>query len=229
IAVSGFYKDLENYVYLQQQSFDFAGLILPPTVVVPPGVTVSTIGTIRQPANGKGGSIYGVEVSGALNFGQLTSALDGFGVIASYSYVKSNLRPTDSTNPNTVQATRIPGLSSHVYNVTGYYEKGGFQARASYRYRSGFKGEVVQLFATRGLTEILADTQLDAQLGYSFPDDGALGGLSVLFQVNNLTDSPYRTRLGVDGGGPRTSGGDFLPEIYQKYGRQFLLGFSYKL
>lgn len=229
IAVSGFYKDLENYVYLQQQSFDFAGLILPPTVVVPPGVTVSTIGTIRQPANGKGGSIYGVEVSGALNFGKLTPALDGFGVIASYSYVKSNLRPTDSTNPTAVQATRIPGLSTHVYNVTGYFEKDGFQARASYRYRSGFKGEVVQLFATRGLTEILADRQLDAQLGYSFPDDSSLGGLSVLFQVNNLTDSPYRTRLGVDGGGPRTSGGDYLPEIYQKYGRQFLLGFSYKL
>lgn len=229
IAVSGFYKDLENYVYLQQQSFDFAGLILPPTVVVPPGVTVSTIGTIRQPANGKGGSIYGVEVSGALNFGKIAPMLDGFGVIASYSYVKSNLRPTDSTNPTTVQATRIPGLSTHVYNVTGYFEKGGFQARASYRYRSGFKGEVVQLFATRGLTEILADRQLDAQLGYTFPEDSSLGGLSVLFQVNNLTDSPYRTRLGVDGGGPRTSGGDFLPEIYQKYGRQFLLGFSYKL
>jgi len=229
IAVSGFYKDLENYVYLQQQTFDFAGLTLPPTVIVPPGVTVSTIGTIRQPANGKGGSIYGVEVSGALNFGKLSSALDGFGVIASYSYVKSKLHPTDSSNANTVQATRIPGLSTHVYNVTGYFEKGGFQARASYRYRSGFKGEVVQLFATRGLTEILADRQLDAQLGYTFPDGGTLGGLSVLFQVNNLTDSPYRTRLGVDGGGPRTSGGDFLPEIYQKYGRQFLLGFSYKL
>ncbi|MCC6926540.1 TonB-dependent receptor [Novosphingobium sp.] len=228
IAISGFYKDLENYVYLQQQSFDFSGLTLPPSVVVPVGVTVSPIGTIRQPANGKGGSIYGVEVSGALNFGKIAPVLDGFGVIASYSYVKSNLRPTDSTNPNTVQATRIPGLSNHVYNITGYFEKGGFQARASYRYRSGFKGEVVQLFANRGLTEILADRQLDAQIGYTFPDGSSLGGLSILLQANNVTDSPYRTRLGVDGGGPRTNDGGYLPEIYEKYGRQFLLGFSYK-
>lgn len=228
IAVSGFYKDLENYIYLQQQTFDFSGLTLPPTVVVPAGVTVSPVGVIRQPANGQGGSIYGVEVSGALNFGKLVPMLDGFGVIASYSYVKSNLRPTDSANPTTVQATRIPGLSNHVYNVTGYYEKGGFQLRASYRYRSGFKGEVVQLFANRGLTEILADRQLDAQIGYTFPEGSALGGLSLLLQANNLTDSPYRTRLGVDGGGPRTSGGDFLPETYEKYGRQFLLGLSYK-
>ncbi|MBN8501090.1 MAG: TonB-dependent receptor [Sphingomonadales bacterium] len=228
IAVSGFYKDLDNYIYLQQQTFDFSGLTLPTTVVVPAGVTVSPIGTIRQPANGKGGSIYGVEVSGALSFGKITSALDGFGVIASYSYVKSDLKPTDSTSTTAVQATRIPGLSNHVYNVTGYFEKGGFQARASYRYRSGFKGEVVQLFANRGLTEILADKQLDAQIGYAFPEGSSLGGLSVLLQANNLTDSPYRTRLGVDGGGARTSSGDFLPEIYEKYGRQFLFGISYK-
>lgn len=228
IAVSGFYKELENYVYLQQQTFDFSGLILPTTTTVPPGVTVSPIGTIRQPANGKGGSIYGVEVSGALSLGKFIPMLDGFGVIGSYSYVKSNLRPTDSTNLNTVQATRIPGLSTHVYNLTGYFEKGGFQLRASYRYRSGFKGEVVQLFANRGLTEILADTQLDAQIGYSFPEGSSLSGLSILLQANNVTDSPYRTRLGVDGGGPRTTGGDYLPEIYEKYGRQFLFGASYK-
>lgn len=228
IAVSGFYKDLENYVYLQQQTFDFTGLILPPTVVVPPGVTVSPIGVIRQPANGKGGNIYGVEVSGALSFGALTPALNGFGLIGSYSYVKSNLHPTDSTNPNTVQATRIPGLSTHVYSITGYYESGGFQLRASYRYRSGFKGEVVQLFATRGSTEILADKQLDAQIGYTFPEGSSLAGLSILLQANNLTDSPYRTRLGVDTGGPRTSDGSYVPETYEKFGRQFLFGFSYK-
>jgi iron complex outermembrane recepter protein len=228
IAVNGFYKDLDNYIYLQQQTFDFTGLLLPTTVIVPAGVTVSPIGVIRQPANGQGGNIYGVEVSGAVNFGKVVPALDGFGVIASYSYVKSNLTPTDSTNPTTVQATRIPGLSNHVYNVTGYFEKGGFQLRASYRYRSGFKGEVVQLFAARGLTEILADTQLDAQIGYSFPEGSSLAGLSITVQGNNLTDSPYRTRLGVDGGGPRTSGGDFLPETYETYGRQFLIGLSYK-
>lgn len=228
VSVAGFYKHLDNYIYLQQQAFDFSGLTLPSTVVVPPGVTVSTVGTIRQPSNGKGGDIYGVEVSGALSFGKIVPALDGFGVIASYSYVKSDLKPTDSTNATTVQATRIPGLSNHVYNVTGYFEKGGFQARASYRYRSGFKGEVVQLFASRGLTEILADKQLDAQIGYTFPDSSSLAGLSVLLQGNNLTDSPYRTRLGVDAGGARTREGDFLPEVYEKYGRQFLFGISYK-
>ena len=120
-----------------------------------------------------------------------------------------------------------PGLSGTVYNVTGYYERGGFQARISQRYRSAFKGEVVQLFATRGFTEILADKQVDAQIGYTF-QDGPMENLGLLLQVNNLTNSPYRTRLGLDGGGTKTSGGGSLPETYEKYGRQVLFGVNYR-
>lgn len=229
ISIAGFYKDLDSYIYTQRQQFDFTGLPLPPTASnIPAGVIVSPIGQINQPANGKGGTIKGIEISAALEFGKLTSVLDGFGFVGSYSYTKSNLRPTASTNPTTIQATRIPGLSGTVYNLTGYFEKWGFQARASYRYRSAFKGEVTQLFAVRGLTEILADDQLDAQVGYTFQDGSSLAGLGVLLQVNNLTDSPYRTRLGVDGGGVRTSDGSFLPETYEKYGRQFLFGINYR-
>lgn len=229
ISIAGFYKDLDSYIYTQRQQFDFTGLPLPPTAAnIPAGVIISPIGQINQPANGKGGSIKGIEISAALEFGKLASALDGFGFIGSYSYTKSNLRPTESTNPTTIQATRIPGLSGTVYNLTGYFEKWGFQARASYRYRSAFKGEVTQLFAVRGLTEILADDQLDAQVGYTFQEGSSLAGLGVLLQVNNLTDSPYRTRLGVDGGGARTTDGSFLPETYEKYGRQFLFGINYR-
>lgn len=229
ISIAGFYKDLDSYIYTQRQQFDFTGLPLPPTASnIPAGVIISPIGQINQPANGKGGSIKGIEISAALEFGKLTSVLDGFGFIGSYSYTKSNLRPTESTNPTTIQATRIPGLSGTVYNLTGYFEKWGFQARASYRYRSAFKGEVTQLFAVRGLTEILADDQLDAQVGYTFQEGSSLAGLGVLLQINNLTDSPYRTRLGVDGGGARTSDGSFLPEVYEKYGRQFLFGINYR-
>lgn len=236
ISIAGFYKDLDSYIYTQRQVFDFSGLPIPPSSIqsptnpngLPPGVPVSPLGQIDQPANGKGGSIKGIEISGALGFGKLASFLDGFGVIGSYSYTKSNLHPTASTNPTTVQATRIPGLSGHVYTVTGYYEKDGFQIRGAYRYRSAFKGEVTQLFATRGVTEILADKDVSAQIGYTFQEGSSLEGLGVLFQVNNLTDSAYRTRIGTDGGGTRTADGGFLPETYEKYGRQFLFGFNYR-
>ncbi len=231
ISIAGWYKDLKSYIFTQREPFDFSGLPLPPSAAnIPPGVIISPIGQIDQPANGKGGSIKGYELSGSIELGKIVSVLDGFGVQGSFSRTLSDLHPLadNGSNEEAVRSTRIPGLSGRVYNLTGYFEKYGFQARASYRYRSAFKGEVTQLFAVRGVTEILADKQLDAQIGYSFPDGSRLEGLSLLLQVNNVTDSPYRTRLGTDGGGPRTEDGTFLPETYETYGRQILFGGSYK-
>uniref|UniRef100_B0T6X6 TonB-dependent receptor n=1 Tax=Caulobacter sp. (strain K31) TaxID=366602 RepID=B0T6X6_CAUSK len=224
VSVAGFYKKLDTYIYNQTRTFDFTGIPLPSSAsAIPPGVIISNIGQITQPANGKGGVVKGLEFSGALDLGKVLEALSGFGVQGSLSLTKSNLNPT----PDTTQKVRIAGLSGTVYNLTGYYEKGGFQARISQRYRSGFKGDVVQLFATRGATEILADKQVDAQIGYTF-QEGRLEGLGFLLQVNNLTNSPYRTRLGLDGGGTKTASGDSLPETYEEYGRQFLFGVNYR-
>ena len=196
-----------------------------PTAVtpLPPGVTGSNIGTLTAPDNGNGGYVRGVEVSGAFEFGKLVPALDGLGMSGSVAYTDSNLNPTNGSS-----LVRIPGLSDWVYNITGYYEKGGFQLRASYRYRSAFKGEVVALFTNLAFTEVLADKQLDAQVGYTFQEGSPLAGLGIVLQVSNVLDSPYRTRLGLDAGGVHTSDGTVLPETYEKYGRQWLLGLSYK-
>ncbi|MDB5455946.1 MAG: TonB-dependent receptor [Caulobacter sp.] len=226
ISVAGFYKKLDTYIYNQTGIFDFTGIPLPSGASsIPAGTTINTIGQITLPANGKGGVVKGLEFSGAVDLGRVLEPLDGFGVQGSLSLTKSNLNPT--SNPDPTQEVRIPGLSGTVYNLTGYYEKGGFQARISQRYRSAFKGEVVQLFATRGFTEILADKQVDAQIGYTF-QEGRLEGLGFLLQVNNLTNSPYRTRLGLDQGGTKTASGDTLPETYEEYGRQFLFGVNYR-
>lgn len=223
-AVAGFYKKLDNYIFKQSSTIDFTGVPIPAGTIIPDFTRVLWEGQVTVPENGKGGNIKGVEVSGALNFGLISDFLDGFGFIGSFSYAHSNIVP----DADPTKQIRIPGLSGTVYNITGYYEKDGFQARISQRYRSSFKGEVVQLFATRGVTEILADRQVDAQVGYSFQEGSSLEGMSVLFQINNLTNSPYRTRVGVDDGGVKTSDGGFLPETYEEYGREFLLGFSYR-
>lgn len=225
VAIAGFYKDLDTYIYQQVGTFDFTGIPIPSGVSIPAGVIVDPIGQITLPANGNGGTIKGLEFSGAVNFGTLWDPLEGFGLQGSLSLTEADLNPTAATGPNS--EVRIPGLSGTIYNLTAYYERGGFQARISQRYRSAFKGEVVQLFATRGYTEILADKQVDAQIGYTF-QGGALEGLGMLFQVNNLTNSPYRTRLGLDGGGTTTADGGSLLETYEEYGRQFLLGFNYR-
>ena len=223
LSVAGFYKHLKSYIYTQTGEFDFTGIPLPPTAsAIPPGVVISPIGQISLPANGKGGNIKGLEFSGALDFGTLWHPLSGLGFQGSLSLTESNLNPTTGTDP-----VKIPGLSDVVYNLTAYYENSGFQARISQRYRSKFKGEVVQLFATRGFTEILPDKQVDAQVGYTF-QSGTLEGLGVLLQVTNLTNSPYRTRLGLDSGGTHTESGQPLLETYEKYGREFLFGVNYR-
>lgn len=225
IAVAAFYKKLDNYIYTRVLPFDFSAFPLPSTASqIPPGVIVSPIGTVTMPDNGPGGNLKGIELSGALELGRITSLLAGFGVIGSLSKTKSNLNPTD----NSGEEVRIPGLSGTVANLTGYFEKHGFQARVSYRYRSPFKGEVVQLFTNRGFTQILADKQVDAQVGYTFPETSRFANLGVLLQVYNLTDSPYRTRIGLDQGGPTTASGDTFIETYEKYGRQWLLGVNYR-
>ena len=58
---------------------------------------------------------------------------------------------------------------------------------------------------------------LDAQIGYSFADGTSLEGLSLLLQVNNLTDEPYREYF-FDSG---------LAQRYEEYGRSVLFGVGY--
>lgn len=226
-SIAGFYKELKTYIYSQTLTFDFSGIPRPAGAnAIPANVVINPLGPITRPANGEGGVVKGLEFSGSFNFGTITSGLEGLGVLGSLSLTESDI--DTSGNPDPEQRVRIAGLSGTVYNITGYYERDGFQARISQRYRSGFKGEVVQLFATRGATEILADRQVDAQIGYTFQEGSSLEGLGVQFQVYNLTNAPYRTRLGLDFQGPQTADGDFLLQDYEEYGRNFLLGINYR-
>jgi iron complex outermembrane receptor protein len=211
VAVAGFYKKLLNYIYNQTSQYDFTGTPNP-TALIPQG----PIGLYSRPANGQGGNVKGIEISGALDAGSITSALDGFGLQSSVSYTESNLHPDGPDEP-----TKLPGLSPVVADLTLYYEKNGFSTRVSERYRSAFRGEVTGLFNARSFTQINAEKQTDFQMSYEF-NTGALKGAQILFQVNNLTNSPYTTTNG-------TTNGVMAPEMYEKYGRQYLLGLNYKL
>lgn len=217
LSVNAFDVFLDNYIYTQVIPADFSGFPLPATSsAIPSNVIISPEGALTAPANGPGGWVRGVEVSGGLELGRLVSALDGFGLVGGASYSDYSLKPAAAAQVNV-----LPGFSKWVYNITGYFEKGGFQARASYRYRSAFQGEVVALWSNLGTPYILADRQLDAQIGYTFPDNSSLAGLGIQLQANNLLNSPYRTSYGVNG--------TQMQETYEQYGRQWLLGLSYKM
>lgn len=181
VSLAAFYKNLESYVYTRSVLFDFTGY---PTGGVTP---VINEGVLTTPENGDGGWIKGLEFSVSAPFDIFHPALEGFGGVFSASQTDSEVQP-DPANP----PTTLPGLSETVMNGTLYYERYGFQARVSGRYRSDFLGEVAGFGNGRTLRSVAAETVVDAQVGYEF-QSGPLEGLSILAQVNNLTDEPFKT------------------------------------
>jgi iron complex outermembrane receptor protein len=215
VAVAGFYKSLTSYVYNQDVLFDFTGY------VDPYGHTPTTpIGNYNTPANGKGGYVRGMEVSTQLDGNLFWSKLDGFGAIFSFSWTDTSIKPN---GPGSSLTATLPGLSKAVGDATLYYEKDGFSIRVAEKYRSDFRGEITYLYSNLAYTRILSEAQTDMQIGYDFAE-GRLEGLSVLLQVNNLFNSPYRT---VQDNNFASGGRE--PQEYNLYGRQILLGLNYKL
>lgn len=216
IGIAYYYKELKSYIRtLTDENFDFSGY--PNLSGVP---AVSPIGTMRTPVNGSGGKVDGVEFSLALEGGLLHRWLDGFGLLGSLSRGWTNIAAGDPTDP-----AKLPGMSGEVRNFTLYYEKHGFSARISQRYRSPQLGETTQLYANRAATRIMEDEQVDAQITYDI-QTGPLKGMTLLVQAYNVTNEPYQTELKISEN--RLADGTSFPETYETYGRTILFGFNYK-
>jgi iron complex outermembrane recepter protein len=210
VGVALFYKELKTYIYEDTVARDFSGYRNPSNGAVIP---ISNIGNFKQPINGQGGFIHGSEFTVSLPLNLFTPVMDGFGVVASYSDTQSGIQPNGpkgATQP-------LPGLSRRVLNTTAYFEKYGFSARVSQRERSDYLGEVTGFGADREFRYIKAERITDIQLGYSF-EEGYLKGLSFLFQVNNLRNTPYQTYDSTPN----------KPNQITYYGRTTLLGVNYK-
>ncbi|RJT25326.1 TonB-dependent receptor [Chakrabartia godavariana] len=215
IALSGYYKSLTEFVDSRNATlFDFSPVLaaLPAALRAQVG---TPIGAASQPANNGKGYIFGQEASLSLPFANLSDSLDGLGFFGSISHTNSSVK----LGSNPTQAITVPGLSKYVGTAEAYFEKAGFQARVSYRYRSKFLGEVAGLSANPDFRQAKAESIVDAQIGYEFQEGTALQGLSILLQAKNLTDRPFITYANND---PRQV------IDYQRYGRDYYLSLSYK-
>ncbi|MCJ9428808.1 TonB-dependent receptor [Kordiimonas marina] len=206
VSVAAYYKHLETWVTDLPILTDFSGL---PTN----GIDVNNVyqGFITVPVNTGGGNLWGAELATTLPGTLLSEKLDGFGNQFSLSYTNSKVK-IDPVNTAT-----MPGLSHWVLNDTLYYEKNGFQARVSGRYRTAFLAEVAALSLSRTLVEARSEFLVDAQIGYEF-QSGPFDGLSILLQGKNLTNRPFITYLNND-----------IRQVrdYQEYGRNIMLGVTY--
>jgi len=224
-AVAGFYKNLTEFIddsFAQVKDFGAAGFTSPGKVFP------TTLGVVTAPENYSGGIVKGLEASLVLDIGSFYEPLKGFGAQVSQAWTESTIPPDPQTGPT------LPGLSAIVRTLTGYYERFGFYARLSERYRSPYEGTIQNAFGFRNYTQILTDRQLDGSIGYSFTS-GSLKGLDILVQGLNLLNNPYQDTSGPLNNPGSAPGGTVLPpflaqqpQTYELYGRTYLVGFIYK-
>jgi iron complex outermembrane recepter protein len=214
IALQLYYKHLDKYIdpSANVTNFDYSRFPLPAGQV-----PSSPIGIFSGPVNTKGGWIMGGELAGTLPFDVFSSALNGFGITGGIGYTETKAFDANG------RASTIPGYSKWVGSLTAFFEKSGFNARGSMRYRSGFLGDFALFSGGLDRQAVLAETVYDAQIGYDFQEGSALSGLSLYLQGQNLTDERQATLAEVNG--------QAYPDAwlkYQTYGRRFLAGFTYK-
>jgi iron complex outermembrane recepter protein len=215
VAIAAFHKDIDTYIFKQTvDGVDLSRYVPAGAVDANTGRTVLTTGKVTLPLNGKGGSLSGLELSVSVPFGLFSPTLEGFGATASYTQTASEI---SIDNTNLGSKIGLPGLSKQVSNITLYYERYGFSGRVSQRQRSDFIGEITGFGADRELRYVKGEKIVDLQLGYEF-NEGALKGLGLLLQANNLTNSVYQTyQVTKD-----------RPVEYQRYGKTILFGANYK-
>ena len=215
VSVAVYWKDLKTYIFNQSTVEDFSGVPVPtvgagdPTTYNNANANRQGVSTLKQ--NGSGGYIKGAEFTASIPFSLFAQPLDGFGFIVSAAKNQSAITING-------QEIDIPGLSTKILNSTLYYEKYGFSARISNRYRDKFLGEVPLFDATLSYNTVAAESLLDAQVGYSF-QDGPMKGLSLSLSGTNLTDEPFIL----------SNVGDTEYNLikYQKYGATYALTLSY--
>ena len=217
-AIAAFYKDLTNFIYEASSVADFTGY----PVTGGPNPTLRQ-GVVSQPINGQGGSIRGFEATLSIPSEMINKDIRGFGLVIGGAYTDSSIKPWGPTNAS----APIAGLSRKVASATAYYERHGFSARISQRYRSenrqyittfGIPSPGGDVNPNGGFSVAQPETVMDAQVSYTFAD-GFAQGLTVYLQAYNLNDEPLIT---YDNNDPRRV------INHQRYGASYSFGASYK-
>jgi iron complex outermembrane receptor protein len=208
IAVSGFYKNVLNYVVNAattegRQNGSWAELIQGSTGQMLVNNGMCTLAgfcqySVSAPINGGRAKVKGAAISYQQAFGD-----SGFGLRANFTYSDSS---TEAGGP-------LPYNSKDSYNFSPYFEKGPYSASISYNYRSKYLAGGYVAGAPDSYTD--SYKELDASLGYKFNDH-----VSVTFDALNLLNSVYKQYYGAQ-----------LTELANEYasGREYILEAHFKL
>jgi TonB-dependent receptor len=204
LALNVFYKDINALVTRVSTTEPFFGDNL-----IFQGVDLSGQDfLVSRLVNGDGAKLKGFEISYQQPFDFLPAPLDGFGVLANYTFADSESTVTFGGRTFTAP---LEGQSEVSYNIVGYYEKEGFSARAAYHWRDDFL--IVRLGNNENRFQE-DSAYLDFTVSYSFNDSFKLS-----FDAANLTsEDSYRYDRTID-----------RNIAFANYGRVFSLRAQYKL
>jgi len=160
LIAGAFYKDITTFVYSQK------------TNIVVDGQTYQ----LTSPTNGGGAKIKGVELAYQHLFKSLPAPFDGLGFLANYTYTD-----TEATYSPTLKDAMV-NVAKNSFNLTGFYEKGPFAARASYSWID----DVLQDVGGAGLSALNDEAfgSLDASVSYKLTPQ-----VTVAVEGQNLTDA----------------------------------------
>ncbi|WP_229796461.1 TonB-dependent receptor [Thermomonas carbonis] len=170
---------------------------------------------ITRPVNVGTAKIQGAEIGWNQFFDFLPAPFDGFGMSANYTYIKSSTsvpnnldtQPLD-TDASTFGVLPADGLSKNSYNLAGFYEKGPWQIRLAYNWRSEYLLSIGPNGYNGGdggiawKLPVYSDSygQLDGSIFYKITDNIQVG-----LEMNNLNNAEQRTIMDQNGAGRRTT------------------------
>lgn len=166
LAVGAFYKDVDSFI-VSQTNIEY---------VADDSDEGATGAGVTRPINGDGGSVKGFEFALQKGFD------NGLGVIVNYTYSDSST-DQDSLTKNDLA---LPGISKHAYNVIGFYENHGVNARIAYSWRDEYLSPDNTFISIAGLTDQFGDNdrplanyyadygQLDASISYDITENFTL-------------------------------------------------------
>jgi TonB-dependent receptor len=202
--VNLFRKDVKDYFRRQSQLVSY------------PGVDGNQYDyLITRPVNVGTARIQGAEIGWNQFFDFLPAPFDGFGISANYTYIDSSTsvpnnldtQPVD-TDGSTFDDLPADGLSKNSYNVAAFYEKGPWQIRLAYNWRSEYLLSIGPNGYNGGdggiawKLPVYSDAygQLDGSIFYKFNDHVQLG-----LEMNNLNNAEQRTIMDQNGAGRRVT------------------------
>lgn len=192
VTLSGFYKNIDDPIIAASLSESFAG---------------GALETLRptQINSGENGRLFGFEFAHQQFYDFLPGVLSGFGTQFNYTYIDAELPAPDvpeallnngfADDPLVARFENdqgvFPRVSRHNINAIGLYEKGPWQGRLAYNWRSDFlvtERNVIFPFASVFQP---ATGQVDASLFYNINSNVKMGiqGVNLLDDITITEDT----------------------------------------